>query len=51
VCSPDGGKAAAPIEDAMIAATARVYGMTVATGNERHFQPFGVPILNPFRNS
>ena len=45
------GKPQHLFEDAMIAATARVYGMTVATRNERHFQPFGVPILNPFRNS
>ena len=45
------GKPQHLFENAMIAATARVYGMTVATRNERHFQPFGVPILNPFRNS
>lgn len=45
------GKPQDLFEDAMIAATARVYGMTVATRNERDFQSFGVPILNPFRLS
>jgi toxin FitB len=37
-------------EDAMIAATARVYGLTVATRNERDFAHFKVPVLNPFRH-
>lgn len=36
------------IEDAMIAATARVHGLTVATRNERDFAAFGVTLLNPF---
>jgi predicted nucleic acid-binding protein len=36
-------------EDAMIAATARIYGLTVATRNERDFALFDVPVLNPFR--
>ncbi len=36
------------IEDAMIAATARVHGLIVATRNERDFQPLGVSLLNPF---
>ena len=35
-------------EDAMIAATAKVHGLTVATRNVRDFKPFGVPVLNPF---
>lgn len=35
-------------EDAMIAATARVHRLTVATRNVRDFKPFGVPVLNPF---
>jgi toxin FitB len=35
-------------EDAMIAATALVHGLTVVTRNVRDFEPFGVPILNPF---
>jgi predicted nucleic acid-binding protein len=38
-------------EDAMIAATARVRGLTVATRNERDFALFNVPVLNPFRFS
>jgi predicted nucleic acid-binding protein len=37
-------------EDAMIAATARVYGLTVATRNERDFVHFDVAVLNPFRH-
>jgi len=37
-------------EDAMIAATARVNGLIVATRNERDFIHFGVRILNPFKN-
>lgn len=35
-------------EDAMIAATAKVHGLTVVTRNVGHFEPFGVPLLNPF---
>jgi predicted nucleic acid-binding protein len=37
------------IEDAMIAATARVHGLTVVTRNTRDFAPFGVKTLNPFK--
>jgi hypothetical protein len=37
-------------EDAMIAATARVHGLTVATRNERNFAHFDVAVLNPFRH-
>jgi toxin FitB len=36
-------------EDAMIAATARVHGLTVATRNERDFAHFDVGVLNPFQ--
>ncbi len=36
-------------EDAMIAATARLHGLTVATRNERDFRSFSVPVFNPFR--
>ena len=36
-------------EDAMIAATARVHGLTVATRNERDFRPLGVATFDPFR--
>jgi predicted nucleic acid-binding protein len=34
--------------DVVIAATALDHGLTVVTGNERHFTPFSVPILNPY---
>lgn len=32
----------------MIAATALEHGLTVVTRNVRHFEPTGVPVLNPF---
>ncbi len=35
-------------EDAAIAATARVHGLTIATRNTRDFERFGVPLVNPF---
>jgi predicted nucleic acid-binding protein len=38
-------------EDAMVAATARVYGLTVATRNERDFRELDVRVFNPFRDS
>jgi toxin FitB len=36
------------IEDAMVAATARVHRLTVVTRNTRDFEVFQVPLLNPF---
>jgi predicted nucleic acid-binding protein len=42
------GKSETLLEDAMIAATARVHGLTVATRNERDFAALGVALLNPF---
>jgi predicted nucleic acid-binding protein len=36
-------------EDAMIAATAKVHGLTVATRNTADFKGFGVPLFNPFK--
>ena len=36
------------IEDAMIAATAIVHGLTVVTRNMRDFEALGAPTLNPF---
>lgn len=43
------GKSPALIEDAMIAATARIHGLQVATRNERDFRQFQVVAFNPFR--
>jgi len=37
-----------PVRDALIAATALVHGMTVATRNVGDFSPTGVPIVNPW---
>ena len=34
-------------EDSLIAATARVHGHTLATHNQRHFEPAGVQIIDP----
>ncbi|HEY1679929.1 MAG TPA: type II toxin-antitoxin system VapC family toxin [Candidatus Sulfotelmatobacter sp.] len=42
------GKPAELIEDAMIAATARVHQLEVATRNERDFEVFPVATFNPF---
>jgi len=39
------------LEDAMIAATARVHHLIVATRNEADFHHFDVRILNPFKAS
>jgi len=38
------------LEDAMIAATARVHRLIVATRNERHFKQLDVRTFNPFRH-
>jgi hypothetical protein len=34
--------------DVVIAATAAVHGLTLLTGNERHFRSLGIAWLNPF---
>ena len=38
------------IEDAMIAATAKVHGLTVVTRNVRDFSKLGVEVQNPFES-
>jgi predicted nucleic acid-binding protein len=38
-----------PIEDSYIAATARRHGLTIATGNDRHFRRPGLRVFNPFK--
>ena len=43
------GKSSELIEDAMIAATARVHQLQVATRNEKDFKQFEVAALNPFQ--
>ena len=35
-------------EDALIAATALVHGLTIVTRNTRDFEAFGTQVLNPF---
>ena len=42
------GKSRALMEDAFIAATARVHGLVVATRNVSDFALFDVPTMNPF---
>jgi toxin FitB len=44
------GKAEHLLEDAMIAATARMHSLTVATRNERDFDLLGVALVNPFKH-
>ncbi len=43
------GRAEYLLEDVMIAATARIHQLTVATRNERDFAHLDVQILNPFK--
>lgn len=43
------GKSDHLLEDAMIAATARVHALTVATRNEGDFALLAVKLINPFR--
>jgi ABC-type glutathione transport system ATPase component len=38
----------APLDDALIAAIAQSAGLTIATRNTKHFEPLGVPCLNPW---
>ena len=39
-----------PVEDGYIAATARRYGLTIATGNDQDFRRPGLKVFNPFRD-
>lgn len=39
---------AMPVKDSLIAATALVHGLVVATRNRRDFEPTEVEIVNPF---
>ena len=43
------GKSDHLIEDGMIAATARIHGLIVATRNEDDFKQLNVPVFNPFK--
>ena len=38
-----------PIEDSLIAATARRHNLTIVTGNDRDFRRSGVKVFNPFK--
>ncbi len=38
-----------PVEDSYIAATARRYGLTIATGNDKDFMRPGLKVFNPFK--
>ena len=40
----------AGLADVMVAATAKLNGFTILTRNARHFEPLGVPFLDPFVN-
>ncbi len=39
-----------PVEDSLIAATAKIHGLTVATRNTSHFEGCGIDILNPWND-
>jgi len=38
-----------PLEDSYIAATAIRYGLTIVTGNSRHFRRLDLKVFNPFK--
>jgi toxin FitB len=39
-----------PVEDGYIAATAKKYGLTIATGNAKDFERPGIKVFNPFKD-
>ena len=41
----------APLDDALVAAIAEAQRMTIVTRNTRHFEPLGVPCLNPWSSA
>lgn len=40
-----------PVVDSLLAATARVHGLTMVTRNTAHIGRTGVPVVNPFQSS
>jgi predicted nucleic acid-binding protein len=38
-----------PVADSFIAATARRYGLTIVTGNDKDFRRPGLIVFNPFK--
>ncbi|HWB72036.1 MAG TPA: type II toxin-antitoxin system VapC family toxin [Egibacteraceae bacterium] len=40
-----------PVVDSLLAATARVHGLTMVTRNTAHIGRTGVPVVNPFESS
>jgi predicted nucleic acid-binding protein len=39
-----------PLEDSLIAATARRHSLVIATGNDRNFRRPGLKVFNPFKD-
>ncbi len=37
-----------PVADGLLAATAKVHGLTLVTRNDQHFQGLGIGMVNPF---
>jgi predicted nucleic acid-binding protein len=42
-----GARRSLPVADTLLAATARIHGLTIVTRNERDFAGLGVPVINP----
>jgi len=40
-----------PVEDSLIAATARRHNLVIVTGNDRHFRRPGLKVFNPFKGT